>query len=192
MKCLAKTLTLAAAFLVAAALAASAAVPIWLAPNATFNLGTPPTPLHWNDALYNGPNDYGDWTVGGPYYIDGDANFIWLRSSGQWAKTVLDWLCTDLVVCFGSDSNDGVAEILVDDVAVAVIDTWTNPGVLWWYVRVNNLTYRPHEIWVIDNGDTYQLPDGNGADDVSIDGAGAMDGQVATSESSWGSVKALY
>ena len=189
MKHMLKTLILSAALLAALTMTAGAASVVWLAPNATFNLGMPPTPLCWNDAYYASPSDYGDWTVGGPFFVDGDANFIWLRSSGQWARTTLDWLCSDLVVCFGSDGNDGLAEIFIDEVAVAVIDTWTNPGVQYWYVRVNNLTMGVHDVWVIDNGDS---PQSTGADDVSIDGAGAMNGSVTVEPNSWSNVKALY
>jgi hypothetical protein len=191
MKRFSKIALLLAIGLATGAPSAGAAVPIWLADNASFNIGPLPDVLCWNDAYYNGPNDYGDWTVGGPYYIDGNESFIWLRTYGQWARTTLDCLCTQLVVGFGSDSNDGVCEVIVDNSAVAVIDTWSNPGV-YWYVEVVDLPYAYHEIYVIDNGDTQQLPEGNGADDVSIDGAGSLDGETAVEPSHWSSLKALY
>lgn len=176
--------------------AATAAIPIWLSSGpvtTTFHIAPLPTTVCWYDAHYNSPNDYGAWTVGSPSggYIDGNASFIWLRNVGDWAQTLLECPHTMLVVGFGSDSNDGQCEIIVDGNTVAVIDSWSLPGV-YWYVKVVGLPLAPHNVLVLASGETSQMAPGNGNDDVSLDGAGTLDGGQAAGESSWSMLKSLY
>jgi hypothetical protein len=171
--------------------ACDAAVPIALAPNTTFTIGPLPALCCWADAYFNSPGDYGDWTVGGGGSIDGNVAFIWLRQSGQWAQTTLACATTDVVVGFGSDMNDGICEIFIDNVWAATIDTYSNPGV-YWYTTTSNLPLQQHTIWVIDNGETSQLPPGNGNDDISIDGAGTTNPPSPTTPTTWGGIKALF
>ena len=170
---------------------AMAAIANYLAPNTIFNVGPLP-PVHcWADAHYAAPNDYGAWIVGGGGAIDGNASFIWLRQLGQWAQTTLTCASTDVVVGFGSDTNDGLTEIVIDNVTVAVVDTYSSPGV-YWYIVTQNLPLQLHTIYVLDTGETEQvLPHPNFDDDVSLDGAG-IQGAVVTETTTWGRIKALY
>jgi len=196
MKTMTKSLIAAAGLSLLLTLTAGAAIPIWLASGpvtATFTIGPLPGTVCWYDAYYSSPNDYGAWTVGSPTggYIDGNASFIWLRNVGDWAQTTVECPCTMMVIGFGSDSNDGQVEILVDGNTVAVVDTWSNPGV-YWYVQVNGLPLSPHVIYLFASGETTQMQPGNGNDYVSLDGAGTLDGGQAAASSSWSCVKALY
>jgi len=199
MKTMMNAILTAGALSLVFALAAGAAVPIWLATQptnpvtATFHIAPIPVTVCWNDAHFISPDDYGAWAVGSPTggYIDGNASFIWLRNVGDWATTTITCLHTMEVVGFGSDSNDGQCEILVDDNTVAVIDSYSNPGV-YWYVKIVGLPVGPHSIKVFASGETLQLPPGNGNDDVSLDGAGSLDGTQAAETSNWSLIKALY
>jgi len=170
---------------------ATAAIATYLAPNTTFNISPLPAVHCWADAHYNFPNDYGAWVVGGGGAIDGNVSFIWLRQLGQWAQTTLTCTSTDVVVGFGSDTNDGWTEIVIDNTTVAVVDTYSSPGV-YWYIVTQGLPLQLHTIYVLDTGETDQvLPHPNTLDDVSLDGAGIL-GPVATEASTWGRIKALY
>jgi len=51
---------------------------------------------------------------------------------------------------------------------------------------------RPRTIKVLAVGETTQMPYGSGNDDVSLDGAGTLDGSQASEASSWTSIKSLY
>ena len=175
------------AALLAAALPATGAVYEWLDPNTSFCIGALPPADWWADAHYVAPSGYGDWTVGGGGSIDGNGSFIWLRTAGQWAQTTLGVGSTSVVVGFGSDTNDGRVEILIDGSTVAIVDSWSSPGV-YWYVTTWNLPPIAHTIKVIDLGATQQ-PGGTG-DDVSLDGAGILP-CTPTERTSWGRIKAL-
>jgi hypothetical protein len=196
MKTTMKAILMASVFSMILAMTAAAVIPIWLSTGpvtATLHIAPLPTVVVWKDGYYNGSSDYGSWTVGSPTggYIDGDGTFIWLRSVGDWAQTTFEGPSSMLVVGFGSDSNDGQCEIIVDGSTVAVIDTWSNPGV-YWYVKVVGLPMAPHTVLVMASGETTQMPPGNGNDDVSLDGAGTLDGGQASGLSSWSMIKALY
>ncbi len=196
MKTTMKAMLTATTLCLVLSLTAGAAIPIWLASGpvtATFHVAPLPTTICWADAFYNSPNDYGDWTVGNNSgsYIDGNGSFIWLRNSGDWAQTTLACPHTMEVIGFGSDLNDGCVEIWIDGVSVAYVDTWSNPGV-YWYVKVVGLPLAPHTIKVMAVGETTQMAPGNGNDDVSLDGAGTLDGSQAAEASTWSSIKSLY
>ncbi len=196
MKTTMKAILSASALTLVLALTAGAAIPIWLvngSVTATFHIGPIPTTVCWNDGYYGGSQDYGDWTVvpSEGSYVDGNETFIWLRSPGDWAQTTITCPHTMLVVGFGSDSNDGCVEIWVDGQSVAYVDSWSNPGV-YWYVKVVGLPLAPHTVKVMAVGETTQLPPGNGCDDVSLDGAGCLDGSQAAEESSWSTLKSHY
>ncbi|MBC8366071.1 hypothetical protein H8E52_01540 [bacterium] len=196
MKTTMKAILVATTLSLALTLTAGAAIPIWLASGpvtATFHVGTLPTTVWWHDGYYGGSQDYGDWTVGNNTgsYIDGDGTFIWLRNVGDWAQTTIPGPHTMEVIAFGSDSNDGCVEIWVDGNSVAYVDSWSNPGV-YWYIKVVGLPLAPHTIKVMAVGETTQMPPGNGNDDVSLDGAGTLDGSQAAELGTWTSLKSLY
>mgnify|MGYP001060039819 CR=1 FL=1 len=181
---------IATALLAVAVLPATGAEYDWLGPNTSFCIGPMPPADYWADAYYSAPADYGDWTVGGGGAIDGDANFIWLRQQGQWAQATLTIGSTSVVVGFGSDANDGKVEVLIDGSTVAIVDSWSNPGV-YWYVTTWNLPGGPHTIKVLDAGPSTQAGATTLDDDVSLDGAGIMP-CTPVEEGTWSEIKALF
>ncbi len=183
-------LVLVVAILGAGAVPAVGAVAEWLGPNTSFCVGTLPPAAWWADAYYVYPDDYGDWTVGGGGYIDGNASFIWLREPGQWAQTTLGIGSTSVVVGFGSDDNDGRVEILIDGSSVAIIDSWSTPGI-YWYIQTWELPPIVHTIEVWNLGATQQPGGTPYDDDTSLDGAGILP-CTPIEEASWGRIKALF
>jgi hypothetical protein len=73
---------------------------------------------------------------------------------------------------------------------VAIIDSWSNPGV-YWYTTTWNLPPIAHTIEAWNLGATQQPGGGASNDDVSLDGAGILP-CTPVDETSWGKIKALF
>ena len=108
--------------------------------------------LEWRDADYAFPPAwYDDWNVnpaGGT--IDGDANEIWMRQAGQSIWTTTTVPSTIISIHMTGDSNDGLADVLVDGTTVASLNMWNAvPGgtVL---IIVKGLTNTTHTIEIDD------------------------------------------
>lgn len=125
------------------------------------------TVLEHRDAGYPCDEDggsvrYEDWAVNDPCAecddfgcIDGYRNEIWLRSSGDAATTTTTRPSTAVSIHLYGDSNDGNAEVLVDNCRVAELDMFTSPGTQQALIIVNDLPFATHEITVValDFGD---------------------------------------
>lgn len=125
----------------------------------------------WRDADYSPgpPPTYGDWIVSNPGVIDGNPNEIWLRTQGHSAGTSTTVASDVVSIHLTGDTNDGLAQVLVDGVEVARLDMYSaSPHRA--LVIVKNLAWAAHKITVNDLG---MGPSGQG-DDVHIFGAGVL------------------
>lgn len=91
---------------------------------------------------------------------------VWLFSTGSYIETAFTNAADTLIVQFESDTNDGVAEFLVDSVSVGTVDTY-NKG--WFGVEISGLTLATHTLRVRAAGSAT----GGGNDDLAIDVLGA-------------------
>lgn len=119
------------------------------------------TVLEHRDAGYPCDEDggsvrYEDWAVNDPCEecddfgcIDGYRNEIWLRAAGDAATTTTTRPSTAVSIHLYGDSNDGLAEVLVDNCRVAELDMFTSPGTQQALIIVNDLPFGTHEIRVI-------------------------------------------
>jgi len=129
----------------------------------------------WRDADFAFPAWYDDWNVSHPGLIDGNVNEIWLRSAGQSANTNTNLAGTIISIHLTGDSNDGLADVLVDGVVVTTLDMGSMvPQTA--LVIVKNLSNSPHQIQVNAMGPGMIGP---GADDVHILGAAVLRDSIA-------------
>jgi len=91
----------------------------------------------------------------------------WLFSTGSYAQANFSALADTLLVQFESDSNDGLAEFIVDGVSVGVLDTF-NGG--WFQAVISGLSLSAHTLRVVAAG----AHPGTAANDVAIDVFGAV------------------
>jgi hypothetical protein len=170
---------------------AQAIVVIWKAPNADVTLGLPfnslefENPLNgtekvkgysvlqWRDADYKAgpPRWYDNWSVSNAAGIDGNANEIWMRQAGHsiWTNTTV--ASNIISIHMVGDNNDGLAEVRVDNIAVAQLDMGTKGLSQTALIIVRNLTYTTHSIRVNDLGIG---PRSQIGDDVATLGAAAL------------------
>jgi len=130
--------------------------------------------LDWRDADYAAgpPPWYDDWNVFlNGSFIDGNANEIWMRARGQfiWTTTLVP---SEIVsIHLVGDSNDGMADVLVDGIVVAQLDMFTpslQPGTA--LIIVRGLSRTVHTIQVNATG-----PGQGTSSDVATLGTAALD-----------------
>lgn len=128
--------------------------------------------VEWRDADYAAgpPRWYDDWTVNNPASIDGNVNEIWMRQAGDVITTSTTVPSRTVSIHMTGDSNDGLAEVEVDGVVVALIDMNSPQGSERVLLVVYNLASAPHNIRIKDLG---VGPSGLG-DDVHAFGAAAL------------------
>ena len=107
--------------------------------------------LEWRDADYAAPAWYDDWTVSHPGVIDGNANEIWMRALGHRIWTSTSVPSSIISIHLTGDSNDGLANVLVDNTLVAQLDMGSNP-IDRAFIVVTGLPSGPHQIQVNDMG----------------------------------------
>jgi len=136
--------------------------------------------IEWRDADYapGPPPWYDDWSVSDPAGIDGYANEIWMRTSGHSIWTTTTVASTIVSIHLHGDDNDGLADILVDDILVARLDMGTSPGTQNALIIVKNLAYITHHIRVNDLGGG---PSALGTD-VATMGAAALEKRIKWSQ----------
>ena len=167
----------------------SGATVLWRAANTTVHIGLPFTSLEfenpmtgvetvlthpvleWRDADYRAgqPPWYDDWTVSHPGQIDGNANEIWMRANGHsaWTRTTVP--STLISIHLNGDSNDGLAEVLVDGSVVARLDMYAAACCETALVIVHGLPATVHTVTVNAVG----AGQGGGVD-VAVLGAAAL------------------
>lgn len=125
--------------------------------------------LEWRDADYQSPAWYDDWTVSHPGSIDGNVSEIWMRTQGHSIWTSTNVNSRVISIHLPGDTNDGLAQVIVDGNEVARLDMNSNPPdrVL---LIVSGLPNTTHTIKVNDLGIG---PSGFG-DDVHCLGAAAL------------------
>ncbi len=125
--------------------------------------------IDWQDADYQAPSWYDDWTVSSPGAIHGNVNEIWMRNAGHsaWATTQVPSQIVSIHLL--GDINDGLAQVLVDNIEVARLDMGTSPNSQTALIIVKDLPFKCHQVQVNDQG-VGRL----GGDDVAILGAAAL------------------
>ncbi|MFO0972916.1 MAG: GEVED domain-containing protein [Phycisphaerae bacterium] len=126
--------------------------------------------IEWRDADYSfgPPHWYDDWTVNNPASIDGNDNEIYLRHAGDAAWTSTTVPSSFISVHLAGDSNDGLAQVLVDGAEVARLDMASSPYTTALLV-VKHLANVVHTVRVNALG-----VGGGFDDDVHIAGAAAV------------------
>lgn len=116
--------------------------------------------LEWRDADYlaGSPNWYDDWSVNDNQNIDGNAGEIWMRQNGHSIWTTTTVPSPIVSIHLPGDSNDGLAQVMVDGVEVAKLNmNSASPDRV--LVIVKNLVSGLHTIRVNDidpsNGDAH-------------------------------------
>jgi hypothetical protein len=140
--------------------------------------------MEWRDADYLGPGNYKDWNAVATGLVDGDANEVWIRAdNGDLIVTQSTLTGRAVSVHVAGDSNDGLAEILVDGASKATLDMYTaGPGADCVQVVVRGLPLVLHTIEVVGTGDG---SGGTGVNDVAVKGA-AVEGPPIPTLSGWG------
>ncbi|GAH67900.1 unnamed protein product, partial [marine sediment metagenome] len=105
-----------------------------------------------------------------PVNIDGDANEIWMRQPGQSISTSMTVPSTIVSIHMVGDSDDGLADVLVDGVLVAQLDMGTTGASQTVLIVVRQLPNAPHQVDVLEIGAGTL-----GGDDVATLGAAALD-----------------
>ncbi len=112
--------------------------------------------LDWRDADYNKPGYpvFGDWARCGSMAgtVDGCANEIWMRQSGQAISTTTRVSSTAVSIHLNGDNNDGKAEVRVDGTLVAILDMGTRGNSQRALIIVKYLPLAQHTIKVDDAG----------------------------------------
>jgi hypothetical protein len=134
----------------------------------------------WMDADYDAgpPRWYDDWNVNDPVNIDGYANEIWMRQLGHSIWTSSTVPSSTVSIHLHGDSNDGVADVLVDGILAASIDMGTFPGTQNALIIVKDLANITHHIRVNDLG---VGPSALGSD-VATMGAAALEQRIKWSQ----------